>query len=112
MEVSLEVPTVTEPSFRELPEDEPVHKFSEVQSGDISLEDFVAQMTEDELITFLSGGNYRKDDGIKSDFLFVHHVQQLRDKAGQADKAVHLISTIASFLTNNIKGLQLHPNLG
>ena len=64
MEVSLEAPTVTEPSFRELPEDEPVHKFSEVQSGDISLEDFVAQMTEDELITFLSGGNYRKDDGV------------------------------------------------
>ncbi len=64
VEVSLEAPTVTEPSFRELPEDEPVHKFSEVQSGDISLEDFVAQMTEDELITFLSGGNYRKDDGV------------------------------------------------
>ncbi|WP_040195707.1 putative Ig domain-containing protein [Candidatus Soleaferrea massiliensis] len=61
VEVSLAAPAVTERSFRQLPADEPVHKFSEVQSGDISLEDFVSQMTDDELITLLAGSAGRTD---------------------------------------------------
>ena len=52
---------------------------------------------------------YRRIEG---DFLLIHHIQNFWNQVGKADIAMNLITAIASFLPDNIKGLQLHPNLG
>ena len=62
------------------------------------------------LLAFVQIGQFHS--GIEGDLLFVYHVQQFRDEVGQTDKAPYLISTVASFLTNNIGSFQLPPNLG
>ena len=40
--------------------------------------------------------------GIKSNFLFVYHIQQFRDKVGQADKTLDLLITFACSFSNNL----------
>ena len=40
--------------------------------------------------------------GIECNFLFVYHVQQFRDKAGQADKTLDLLITFACSFSNNL----------
>ena len=50
--------------------------------------------------------------GIECNFLFVYHVQQFRDKAGQADKSLDLRLGIIGFLCYFFGCCQLRPNLG
>ena len=40
--------------------------------------------------------------GIKSNFLFVYHIQQFRDEVGQADKTLDLLITFACSFSNNL----------
>ena len=49
--------------------------------------------------------------GIKGNFLFVHHVQQFRDKAGQADKTLDLSAAFSAFLSDNIGSFKIPDKL-
>lgn len=58
VETHTEKPQERTVSFPELGADEPVYTWNDVQSGAISVEKFVAQLTEDEMIMMLSGNTW------------------------------------------------------
>lgn len=58
VETRTELPLEETVSFPELGADEPVYTWSDVQSGAASVEQFVAQLTEDEMIMMLSGNTW------------------------------------------------------
>ncbi|WP_195984754.1 glycoside hydrolase family 3 N-terminal domain-containing protein [Clostridium sp. D33t1_170424_F3] len=58
VETRTELPLERTVSFPERGKDEPVYTWSDVQSGAVSVEKFVSQMTEDEMIMMLSGNTW------------------------------------------------------
>ncbi len=52
------------------------------------------------------------DSGVECNLFVIDHIQEWQHKLCEANEAVNLIAAITSLLPNNIKGLQLHPNLG
>lgn len=84
--------TVTEP----LPEDAPVYRFDAVMEGEITLPQFVSQLTQDELVALCSGGAtagvelyYSDDPGIRID--------NVGTKANQATSGAGQSRTIERF---------------
>ena len=64
------------------------------------------------MLLFLRSQIGQLDGRVEGYLLLIDHVQKLRDQVGETDIPVDLISTFSSFLTDDIEGLQLHPNLG
>ena len=90
VDAQTEAPTVEETVVEPLPEDSPVYKFDAVVEGEITLPQFVSQLTQDELVALCSGGAtagvelyYSDDAGIRIDNVGTK-INQATSGAGQS----------------------------
>ena len=61
------------------------------------------------LLAFVQIGQFHS--GIEGNFLFIYHVQQFRDKVGQADKTLDITGTFAGIFCKRFICPELRANL-